>query len=29
MNKEGVPSAMDGAIDGAIDTEANNLERRF
>ncbi len=29
LNKEGVPSGMDGAIDGAVDTEANNLEKDF
>ena len=29
LNKEGVPSAMDGAIDGAVDTEANKLEKDF
>lgn len=29
MTREGVPSAADGAIDGVIDTEVNNLESRF
>jgi hypothetical protein len=29
LGKEGVPNAMDGAIDGAVDTEANKLEKDF
>jgi len=29
LNKEGVPTMMDGAIDGAVDTEANKLEKDF
>ncbi|KIW94697.1 uncharacterized protein Z519_04674 [Cladophialophora bantiana CBS 173.52] len=29
LNNEGVPAALDGAIDGVIDTEVNNLEKRF
>ncbi|KAK4941123.1 hypothetical protein LTR10_018923 [Elasticomyces elasticus] len=27
LNKEGVPTAMDGAIDGVVDTEANKFEK--
>lgn len=29
MNKEGLPSSMDGAVDGAIDTEVNKYEKDF
>ncbi|KAJ9602661.1 hypothetical protein H2200_012855 [Cladophialophora chaetospira] len=29
LNKGSVPSGLDGAIDGAVDTEVNNLEKDF
>jgi len=29
LTSDGVPTAMDGAIDGALDTGVNDVEKRF